>query len=131
MVGQACLSQNGGMSGHEHESADDAGLGDQAHVFVYPETAEATAEAFGAAVVVVRVTTTATGQRGPDPTTTMGYPIAKTYTIHESEAVDGVIQYELLEDGEVVWVGTGDDRVEGLLQVIMSITGEGPETPDN
>ncbi|MFD3402542.1 hypothetical protein ACFWUU_17795 [Kribbella sp. NPDC058693] len=119
------------MSGDEHEFTDDAGLSDESHVLVYPETAEATAEAFGAGVVVVRVTTTATGQRGPGPTTTMGYPITKTYTIHESEAVDGVIQYELLEDGQVVWVGTGDDRVDGLLQVIMSITGEGPEVPDN
>jgi hypothetical protein len=61
----------------------------------------------------------------------MGYTITKTYTIHESEAVDGVIQYELVEDGKVTWVGTGDDRVEGFLNVIMNITGQEPETPNN
>ena len=131
MVGQPYLSQNGTMSEHDHEFTDDAGLSDEAHVVVHPESVKATAHVAGDGVVVVRVTTTSTGQRGPDPTTTMGYTITKTYTVHESESVDGVIQYELLEDGNVVWVGIGEDRVDGLLQVIMSITGEGPEIPDN
>ena len=61
----------------------------------------------------------------------MGYVVTKTFTIHETETVDGVIQYELLDDGEAVWVGTGDDRVDGLLKIIMQITGEEPEVPDN
>jgi hypothetical protein len=61
----------------------------------------------------------------------MGYAVTRTFTIHESEAVDGVMQYELLEDGKVVWVGTGESRADGLLRVIMSITGEEPEIPNN
>lgn len=47
-------------------------------------------------------------------TTSMGYQIAKTFTIHESEPVDGAIQYELKVDGESLWVGMGTDRVDGL-----------------
>lgn len=100
MVGQVYLSQNGGMSGHEHEFTDDAGLSDETHVAIRPESVKATAHIPSPEVVVVRVTTTSTGQQGPGPTTTMGYTIAKTYTIHESETMDGVIQYELLEDGK-------------------------------
>jgi hypothetical protein len=63
--------------------------------------------------------------------TTMGYTVAKTFTIHESELVDGVVQFELLVNGESVWVGMGDDRADGLLRVIMKITGQDEEPPDN
>ena len=67
----------------------------------------------------------------PPKTTSMGYEVAKTFTIHESQPVDGVIQYELLVDDESVWVGMGDDRVDGLLKIIMRITEQEPETRDN
>jgi hypothetical protein len=45
--------------------------------------------------------------------------------------VGDVRQYELLIDGESVWVGQGDDRVEALLNAIASATGQADELPDN
>lgn len=67
----------------------------------------------------------------PPKATSVGYDVAKTFTIYESVPVEGVIQYELLVDDESVWVGMGDDRVEGLLAVIMKITDQEPNVPDN
>jgi hypothetical protein len=71
------------------------------------------------------------GPAAEPKTTSMGLEIKKTFTIHESEPIDGAIQYELKIDGETVWVGMGEDRVDGLLNVIMRITDQEPEVPDN
>jgi hypothetical protein len=125
------------MSDHERNIDDDAGLGDSGDAVARPETARAKATAYQPTVVVgsgtltVEMTATANAEVTRPKVTTMGYVVTKTFTIHESETVDGVIQYELLDDGEAVWVGTGDDRVDGLLKIIMHITGEEPEVPDN
>ena len=54
-------------------------------------------------------------------TTSMGYDVVRTFTILESEAVDGVMQFELLVDGTSRWIGTGDDRADGLLRIMMEI----------
>ena len=67
----------------------------------------------------------------PPTTTSMGYDVATTFTIHESEPIDGAIQYELLVDGKSVWVGMGDSRVDGLLAVIAKITDQEPDVPNN
>jgi len=125
------------MSDHERNVDDDAGLGDSGDAGVRPETVEAKVNLPTPTVVVVAgtltvaLTGTPRGEVARPKVTTMGYVVTKTFTIHESETVDGVIQYELLEDGRAVWVGTGDDRVDGLLKVIMHITGEEPEVPNN
>ena len=65
-------------------------------------------------------------------TTSMGLRIEKTFEIRESEPIgDGVREYELRIDDELVWTGIGDDRVDALLQAIMAATGQADEPPDN
>ena len=43
----------------------------------------------------------------------------------------GVRQYDLRIDGEQVWSGAGDDRVEVLLEAIAAATGQSDELPNN
>lgn len=65
-------------------------------------------------------------------TTSIGLEVTKTFTINEAQVSDGVFQYELLEDGAVIWSGMGDDRVDGLLKIMMRLTeGEEPNHPNN
>jgi hypothetical protein len=62
----------------------------------------------------------------------MGFEVAKTFVINESDPVQGAVrQYELWIDGELKWTGMGDDRADALLQAIISATGEADEPPDN
>jgi hypothetical protein len=61
----------------------------------------------------------------------MGYDVTKTFTIHESESVDGVFQFELLVDGVTDSTYEGDNREDGWLEVIARITGQEPEIPNN
>src|SRR5260221_6821321 len=52
-----------------------------------------------------------------DAPTIMGQEVEHTIAIYESVPLEGdVRQYESRIDGEVVWSGAGDDRVEALLQ---------------
>src|SRR4051812_30178357 len=62
-------------------------------------------------------------------TTSMGFNVVRTFTINESETVDGVMQFELLVDGKLRWTGMGDERSEGLLRIMMEIENEIPESP--
>ncbi len=65
-------------------------------------------------------------------TTSMGFEVAKTFMIHESDPVQNEVrQYELWIDGELQWIGMGDDRADALLQAIISATGEANEIPDD
>ncbi len=64
--------------------------------------------------------------------TDMGQEVEHTFVIYESGPMDGgVRQYDLRIDGEPVWSGAGDDRVEALLEAVMAATGESDELPDN
>ncbi len=64
-------------------------------------------------------------------TTSMGFKINHTFTIYESEPIGETKQYELEIDGESVWVGLGDDRVDALLGVMIRIAEQEPDVPDN
>ncbi len=65
-------------------------------------------------------------------TTSLGLQITKTFTIHESEPVEGSVrQYELLIDDQLVWSGMGDDRADALLEAIMRIADQEPDIPNN
>jgi hypothetical protein len=64
--------------------------------------------------------------------TGMGFEIAKTFTVNESEPIDGALrEYELLVDNEVTWTSIGDDRADALLEAIAQVTDQGDELPDN
>src|ERR1022692_3182732 len=67
-----------------------------------------------------------------DPkTTSMGIEVDKTFTILETKPIEAdVRQYELLIDGESVWSGAGDDRVDALLEAIQAATGQSDELPN-
>jgi hypothetical protein len=60
-----------------------------------------------------------------------GLGLAKSFVINEFEPIDGSIPFELVFDGKSAWFGMGEDRVDGLLKIIMKITGQEPEVPDN
>jgi hypothetical protein len=57
--------------------------------------------------------------------------LVKRFVINEFEPIDGSTPFELVVDGKSVWFGLGDDRADGLLKVIMKITEQEPEVPDN
>jgi len=61
----------------------------------------------------------------PPETTSYGFPVTRTFTIKEG-VNSGICQYDLIENGEVVWHGLGTDPVEGLLKIIIHQT-EGPD----
>jgi len=60
-----------------------------------------------------------------------GLGLVKSVAINEFEPVEGSIPFEVMVDGKQVWLGMGDDRVDGLLRAMMAITGQEPEVPDN
>jgi hypothetical protein len=65
----------------------------------------------------------------PADTTGYGVPVTRSLTIKQGMVGD-LHQYELIEDGEVLWHGLGDDPVEGLLRIIIRISeGEDPTFP--
>jgi hypothetical protein len=74
----------------------------------------------------------ASSQSAPETSTDVGgLGLVKSFVINEFEPIDGSIPYELVIDGKPTWFGLGDDRVDGLLKVIMKITEQEPEVPDN
>jgi hypothetical protein len=82
------------------------------------------------AAAAVSLTATATLTVGgevvaPPDTTSYGFPVTRTFTIKEG-VNQGIHQYDLIENGEVVWHGLGTDPVEGLLKIIIHQT-EGPD----
>src|SRR5216683_7182793 len=66
-------------------------------------------------------------------TTAMGLEVTNTFTftIQETEPIDGAAQYDLLVDGESVWSGMGDSLADALLQAVMRVTGEEDEIPND
>ncbi len=65
-------------------------------------------------------------------TTSMGLQVTKTFTINESEPIDGAVrEYELFIDDKLVWNGMGDDRADALLEAIMRVAHQEPEIPNN
>jgi hypothetical protein len=72
-------------------------------------------------------------QRSETPKVTgMGFEITKTFTVNESEPIDGAVrEYELLVDDKLAWTGMGDDRADALLEAIAQVTDQGNELPDN
>jgi hypothetical protein len=44
-----------------------------------------------------------------------------TITIHQDDLGDGVVLYELLMDGQVMWSGLGSSPVHGLLRALGTI----------
>lgn len=44
-----------------------------------------------------------------------------TITIHQDDLGDGVVLYELLMDGQVMWSGLGGSPVHGLLRALGTI----------
>jgi hypothetical protein len=64
--------------------------------------------------------------------TSMGFEVVNTFTVNESEPIDGPVrEYELVENDKVTWTGMGDDRADALLEAIAHVTGQGNELPDN
>jgi hypothetical protein len=64
--------------------------------------------------------------------TSMGFEVTKTFTVNESEPIDGAIrEYELVVDDKLAWTGMGDDRADALLEAIAQVTDQGDELPDN
>jgi len=64
--------------------------------------------------------------------TSMGFEVAKTFTVNESEPVDGAVrEYELVVDDKLAWTGMGDDRADALLEAIAHVADQGDELPDN
>ena len=69
-------------------------------------------------------------QAGPE-TTSLGLVVEKTFEIRESEPVGGnVRQYELRIDGQVVWDGLDEDRVNALAEALIAATDPRPKPPD-
>jgi hypothetical protein len=60
-----------------------------------------------------------------------GLGLVKSIVINEFEPIEGSIPFEVMVDGKQVWLGMGDDRVDGLLRAMMAIAGQEPEAPDN
>jgi hypothetical protein len=61
----------------------------------------------------------------PPESTSYGFPVTRTFTIKEGINA-GIHQYDLIENGEVIWHGLGTDPVDGLLKIIIHQT-EGPD----
>jgi hypothetical protein len=94
--------------------------------------ADARAEA-GVAAALARVPTPSVQATRSDPRlTSMGFEVAKTFTVNESEPIDGAVcEYELVVDDKLAWTGVGDDRTDALLEAIAHVTDQGNELPDN
>lgn len=60
-----------------------------------------------------------------------GLGLVKSFVINEFEPIDGSTPFEVVVDGESVWLGMGDDRADGLLKAIMNITDQEPEIPND
>lgn len=60
-----------------------------------------------------------------------GLGLVKSFVINEFEPVDGSTPFELVVNGQSVWLGMGDDRADGLLKAIMKIDEQEPEVPNN
>jgi hypothetical protein len=60
-----------------------------------------------------------------------GLGLVKSFVINEFEPIDGSIPFEVVVDGESIWLGMGNDRGDGLLKAIMKIAEQEPEVPDN
>jgi hypothetical protein len=57
-----------------------------------------------------------TATRSEPKFTSMGFEVTKTFTVNESEPIDGAIrEYELVVDDKLAWTGMGDDRADGGL----------------
>ena len=68
----------------------------------------------------------------PTDTTSLGIPATRTVTIKQSQVIEGFHYFELIENGNLLWSGMGDDPVEGLLKIIIRMTeGEDPDHPNN
>jgi hypothetical protein len=68
-----------------------------------------------------------TTKQAPPKTTSIGLEVTKTFTINQADLDNGMIQYEVLEDDQVIWSGLGNDPAEGLLKVIIRmVEGEDP-----
>jgi hypothetical protein len=64
--------------------------------------------------------------------TSMGFEVTKTFTVNESEPIDGTVrEYELVVDNKLAWTGVGDDRTDALLEAIAHVADQGDELPDN
>jgi hypothetical protein len=91
----------------------------------------------GEGQLIVRANVYADGeviQRSQEPPklTGMGFEVANSFTINESEPVAGPVrEYELLANDKVVWTGMGDDRADALLEAIAQVTDQGNELPDS
>jgi hypothetical protein len=57
--------------------------------------------------------------------------LVKSFVINKFEPIDGSIPFEVVVDGESIWLGMGNDRADGLLKAIMKIAEQEPEVPDN
>ena len=64
-------------------------------------------------------------------TTSLGLVVEKTFEIRESEPLGGEVrQYELRIDGQVVWDGLDEDRVNALAEALIAATDPRPKPPD-
>jgi hypothetical protein len=90
---------------------------------VQAEVATATARACDPDVLATR----------SDPKfTSMGFEVTQSFTVNESEPIDGAIrEYELVVDDKLKWTGMGDDRTDALLEAVAHVTDQGDELPDN
>jgi hypothetical protein len=50
-----------------------------------------------------------------------GLGLVKSFVINEFEPIDDSIPFEVVVDGESIWLGMGNDRADGLLKAIMKI----------
>jgi hypothetical protein len=94
---------------------------------------EIRAEAGIAAVAELRAEAEVVAATRSDPKlTSMGFEVAKSFTVNESEPIDGAVrEYELVVDDKLTWTGMGDDRADALLEAIAHVTDQGDEIPDN
>lgn len=94
------------------------------------EDVRAHAEVAAAAVIACDASVMAT--RSDPKLTSMGFEVANSFTINESEPVAGPVrEYELLANDKLVWTGVGDDRGDALLEAIAQVTDQGDDLPDN
>jgi Lsr2 len=87
----------------------------------------------GVAAVTARARNPGVQATRSDPKlTSMGFEVTKTFTVNESEPIDGAVrEYELVVDDKLTWTGMGDDRTDALLEAIAHVTDQGDELPDN
>jgi hypothetical protein len=94
-----------------------------ADVIVGAGVAAGVGSAYGAAVVT---------RTDTPKLTSMGFEVAQSFTVNESEPIDGTVrEYELIVDDKLTWTGMGDDRTDALLEAIAHVTDQGDELPDN